>query len=162
MSSSPETLTPPKRTKTEDPGAHELESDSEEHFSDAQSSVVSPVAPTSPVPRTRVEKVSDEPSYGEVPGTDAYNKRTGDASPDEIAVVADANASDGSPASARTESPLPGGKPIPVTVVEQAPGDSGPHSEEFESKRRADAPPDLVVRPDGSEEGALSDSGRRE
>jgi hypothetical protein len=170
MSSSPENLTPPKRTNTEDPGAHELDSDSEEHFSDAQSNVMSPV-PASPVPRTRVEKVSDEPSYGEVPGTEAYNKRTGDAAPDEIAVVPDANKPDGAPAeneedkaqvgsASGRESPLPGGQPIPVTVVEEATGDSGPHSEVFENKRKADAPPDLVVKPDGGK-GGTSDSGRR-
>ena len=37
------------------------------------------------IPKTIVEKVEpDKPSYGEVPGTAAYEKRRADADPDEI------------------------------------------------------------------------------
>ena len=38
--------------------------------------------PTAPVPTTVVTKVDSIPSYGEVPGTEAYDKRRGDAEPD--------------------------------------------------------------------------------
>ncbi|OLN88658.1 Uncharacterized protein C8E11.05c [Colletotrichum chlorophyti] len=144
-----EALSPPRPSGISDPGAHDLAStsDSEDHFSDAQSAPLSPKA--SPIPKTRVEKVDDEPSYGEVPGTEAYRMREGDAEPDEIAIQekkSDAS-SDIAP-----KSPI-----IPKTVVEEAPGSSGPHSEEFLEKRKADAPADLVVKPDSeTEEGASS------
>lgn len=42
-----------------------------------------------PIPTTRVEKVDDKPSHGEVPGTLAYEKREEDAEPDEVEVVGD-------------------------------------------------------------------------
>ncbi|KAK2062282.1 hypothetical protein LY76DRAFT_589646 [Colletotrichum caudatum] len=147
-----EALTPPRRSGTSDPGAHDLAnaSDSDDHFSDAQSAPLSPG--TSPIPKTRVEKVDDEPSYGEVPGTEAYRLREGDAEPDEIAIQEKksgaSSSEDGAP-----KSPI-----IPKTVVEEAPGSSGPHSEEFLEKRKADAPADLVVKPEGeTEEGGSSD-----
>ena len=45
-----------------------------------------PITPGgTPVPKMVVEKVDpDEPSYGEVPGTAAYEMRKADAKPDEI------------------------------------------------------------------------------
>ncbi|KAJ0325211.1 hypothetical protein Brms1b_000514 [Colletotrichum noveboracense] len=138
-----ETLSPPKRSSISDPGAHDLaESDSEDHFSDAQSAPLSPG--TSPIPKTRVEKVDDEPSYGEVPGTEAYRMREGDAEPDEIAIQE--NKSDEKTSSDAVPPPSPGGQPIPKTVVEEVPGTSGPHSEEYAEKRKADAPADLVLK----------------
>ncbi|KAK1460669.1 hypothetical protein CCUS01_08774 [Colletotrichum cuscutae] len=147
-----EALSPPKRSGTSDPGAHDLAnaSDSEDHFSDAQSAPLSPGA--SPIPKTRVEKVDDEPSYGEVPGTEAYRLREGDAEPDEIAIQEKNSSEASSTADSAPKSPV-----IPRTVVEEAPGDSGPHSEEFLEKRKADAPADLIVKPDGeTEEGGSS------
>lgn len=61
-------------------------SDSEDQFTDAQSAPTSPGV-SSPLPKTRVEKVDNEPSFGEVPGTEAYKKREQDAEPDEIAMI---------------------------------------------------------------------------
>ncbi|KAI8240904.1 hypothetical protein K4K57_000306 [Colletotrichum sp. SAR 10_99] len=133
-----ETLSPPKRSSISDPGAHDLE----DHFSDAQSAPLSPG--TSPIPKTRVEKVDDEPSYGEVPGTEAYRMREGDAEPDEIAIQE--NKSEEETSSDAVPPPSPGGQPIPKTVVEEVPGTSGPHSEEYAEKRKADAPADLVLK----------------
>ncbi|KAI8278853.1 hypothetical protein K4K60_005935 [Colletotrichum sp. SAR11_57] len=133
-----ETLSPPKRSSISDPGAHDLE----DHFSDAQSAPLSPG--TSPIPKTRVEKVDDEPSYGEVPGTEAYRMREGDAEPDEIAIQE--NKSEAETSSDAVPPPSPGGQPIPKTVVEEVPGTSGPHSEEYAEKRKADAPADLVLK----------------
>lgn len=43
-----------------------------------------------PIPKTVVEKVEpDHPSHGEVPGTEAYEIRTQDATPDEVRTAPD-------------------------------------------------------------------------
>lgn len=131
-------------------------SDSDEHFSDAQSDRVDTPVPASPVPKTRVEKVDNEPSYGEVPGTEAYEKRTGDAAPDEIAVIPDSSAAvpvlDASPASPERPT-TPGGQPIPKTVVDEAADEPGAESHHFhEHLHQADAVPDVVRKPDGTAE----------
>ncbi|KAM0332168.1 hypothetical protein ACHAQA_002443 [Verticillium albo-atrum] len=146
--SDPTNLSPPKRTGTTDPGAKDLaESSDDDHFSDAQSAPLA--SPKSPIPKTRVEKIDDEPSYGEVPGTEAYRKREEDAEPDEIALVEDKQ-SEGSDVGAAVTPP--GGQPIPKTVVEESSGTTGGHSEEFLEKRKADADADVVVKPDGQTE----------
>ena len=44
-----------------------------------------------------------------------------------------------------------------MTVVEEVAGTSGPHSDEFKNKRKADAPADLVLKPDGTTEGSGGD-----
>lgn len=111
-------------------------SESDDAFSDARSAAGSR-GTASPIPKTRVEKVDDEPSYGEVPGTEAYRKREGDAEPDEVAVVSELPSS------------IAGFENIPKTVVEEAPGDPGPHSAEFERMREADAKPDVVLDSEG-------------
>jgi len=43
-----------------------------------------------PIPITKVEKVDSEPSHGEVPGTEAYELRKGDAEPDIVEEIGDA------------------------------------------------------------------------
>ncbi|OTA96874.1 hypothetical protein M434DRAFT_345431 [Hypoxylon sp. CO27-5] len=143
-------LEAPQRKGTEDPGAHELaSSDSDEHFSDAQTSPRRSPGSTSPVPRTRVEKVDDEPSYGEVPGTEAYKKRTEDAEPDEIAIITEKK-----PESVSPDRPVtPGGHPIPKTVVEESVDAPGSSTHRYhENLHRADASPDFVRKPDGTGE----------
>ncbi|KAK3995484.1 hypothetical protein QBC44DRAFT_320530 [Cladorrhinum sp. PSN332] len=146
-------LSPPERRGTVDPGAHELaESDSEEHYSDAQSGPVTST-PASPIPRTRVERVDDKPAYGEVPGTKAYSLREGDAEPDEIAIIPDP--SHPTPPETISEArPLtPGGHPIPKTVVEESPDDEGAVTHaEVEEKHKADPHPDLTIKADGTVE----------
>ncbi|KAI0176382.1 hypothetical protein GGR52DRAFT_571346 [Hypoxylon sp. FL1284] len=149
-SASSASLEAPERQGTEDPGARDLaSSDSDDHFSDAQSSPGNSPGSASPVPRTRVEKVDDAPSYGEVPGTDAYQKRTQDATPDEIAIVHDKK-----PESSPVDRPLtPGGHPIPKTVIDEAadaPGSSTHHY--HEDLHKADATPDFIRKPDGTGE----------
>ena len=102
------------------------------------------------MPITRVEKVDDEPSYGEVPGTEAYDKRTGDAAPDEIAVIPDPETE--SSVKDHTTS-TPDSQPVPKTVVEEtadAPGSTTQHY--HEELRKADATPDYVRKPDGTGE----------
>ncbi|KAK7408964.1 hypothetical protein QQX98_008842 [Neonectria punicea] len=137
-------LEPPKGAPIADPGAHDLaeSSDSEDQFTDAQSVPVSPTL-SSPIPKTRVEKVDDEPAYGEVPGTEAYAKREQDAIPDEIAITPE-NASTHRPSSTVNTT-------VPATLVEEAPGDvPEPHSAKFEDRRKADTPPDLVLDSEGN------------
>ncbi|KAH9909197.1 hypothetical protein F4778DRAFT_715723 [Xylariomycetidae sp. FL2044] len=141
-------LEAPERKGLEDPGAHELaSSDSDDHFSDAQSAPSNSPGATSPIPKTRVEKVDGEPSYGEVPGTEAYNKRTEDAEPDEIAVIPGDKPKDVS----QDEPDTPGGQPIPKTVVDETGDTPGSSTQNYhEQLRQADAAPDLVRKPDGT------------
>lgn len=138
-----EKLEPPKGSPITDPGAHDLaeSSDSEDQFTDAQSAPTSPITSTS-IPTTRVERIDDEPAYGEVPGTEAYAKREQDAIPDEIAVIHDDALSQTSTSTIDAK--------VPTTLVEEAPGDvPGSHSAKFEERRMADASPDLVLDSEG-------------
>ncbi|KAL7798079.1 hypothetical protein V8C37DRAFT_368593 [Trichoderma ceciliae] len=137
-------LEPPPQPHVEDPGAHQLAeaSDSEDQFTDAQSAPASPGV-SSPVPKTRVEKVDDEPAYGEVPGTEAYKKREQDAEPDEIAMI---------PGNAHEPSPSTLLEPldIPITMVEESTGDyPGQHTPQKLEKHKADAAPDIILNPNG-------------
>lgn len=141
-----ENLELPPRKSMEDSGAHDLESsDSDDHFSDAQSGLT----PTSPTPKTRVERVDDEPSHGEVPGTGAYSMRQQDAAPDEIEVVPEGSAS--RPRSTTGSHPSTAGEqPIPTTVVEkidpEAPSYGNVPGTLAHHMRAADAVPDLVLK----------------
>ncbi|KAJ5287700.1 hypothetical protein N7478_003386 [Penicillium angulare] len=84
----------PMKKRVEDASPDEIEVVPEGEQSKDQ-----PVAPSqdgatrpngSPIPQTIVEKVdSDEPSFGEVPGTDAYDKRQADATPDIVKDISD-------------------------------------------------------------------------
>jgi len=148
-----ETLEIPPRKSMEDPGAHELEaSDSDDHFSDAQSGMENSGL-NSPIPTTRIEKVDNKPSHGEVPGTDAYKMREGDAEPDEIAVIPEGQKKGLSADSAGRPS-TPGGKPIPITVVEKIDPSSPSHGEipgtDAHTIRQVDAVPDVVLKADES------------
>ena len=90
--------------------------------------------------------MDDEPSYWEVPGTEAYKKRTEDAEPDEIAIIPD----ESKPVTSEAPSPTPGGQPIPTTLVEETPDSPGStRHPEIEKRHRADPPPDLVLTADG-------------
>lgn len=101
-----------------------------------------------------MEKVDDEPSYGEVPGTEAYEKRTGDAEPDEIAIIPDPSAKR-EPATT-SERDTPGGHPIPKTVVDETADVPGSKTHHFhEDVHKADATPDYVRKPDGTGEANL-------
>ncbi|GAB7355140.1 hypothetical protein MBLNU459_g5713t2 [Dothideomycetes sp. NU459] len=147
-------LAPPEEplSNIKDPGAHELADSEDDHFSDAsegqQSKRLS--APASPVPITRVERVDDEPSHGEVPGTAAYNMRTQDAVPDEMEIVPDGQRSRSSSRLSESDRPLtPGGTMIPKMVVERV--DEEPSHGEVPGTaaydmRQADAQPDVVVQ----------------
>ena len=46
-------------------------------------------ASRTPVPRTMITRVDSKPSHGEVPGTEAYDLRKGDARPDVVERKAD-------------------------------------------------------------------------
>jgi hypothetical protein len=155
----PDELAPPRKSvELEDPGAKELVESSDEHFSDASEGQPRLSDATSPIPVTRVERVDDEPAHGEVPGTDAYNKRTLDAVPDEVEIVPEGMRSR-SASRVSADRPLtPGGTPIPKTVVEKIDPDQPGHGDVpgtlAHQQRLADAEPDAVVRaPEGKIEG---------
>jgi hypothetical protein len=98
--------------------------------------------PSSPIPKVRVEKLDSEPSYGEVPGTEAYAKREQDAQPDEIAIASEDASSEKSSSTINIT--------VPATLVEEAPGDAPKsRSPEHEEKHKADAAPDLVLDSEG-------------
>lgn len=151
-------LEPPRKSvELQDPGAHELESSSDEHFSDASEGRAARNAQeersnaTSPIPMTRVERVDDEPSYGEVPGTDAYNKRAQDAVPDEVEVVPEGMRSRSASRVALESRPLtPGGSPVPKTIVEKVDPDTPSYGDvpgtDAYKVRAADAAPDVVLK----------------
>jgi hypothetical protein len=106
----------------------------------------------------RVERVDDQPAHGEVPGTDAYNKRLLDAVPDEMEVVPEGQRSRSNTTRSRSNttrsraaSNLSTGSgtnsPIPRTVVERV--DDRPAHGEVEGTaarelRLADAEPDEI------------------
>ncbi|KAF4542381.1 uncharacterized protein LTHEOB_7573 [Lasiodiplodia theobromae] len=151
-------LEPPRKSvELQDAGAHELESsEGEDHFSDASEghkSTADRSSAASPVPLTRVEKIDDQPSYGEVPGTPAYKMRMQDAVPDEVEIVPEGGRSRSTSrlsASDRPTTPLsPGGTPIPKTVVEKVDDEPSygevPGTVAYES-HQADAVPDLILK----------------
>ncbi|KAJ5805597.1 uncharacterized protein N7503_003199 [Penicillium pulvis] len=162
----PAHLEPPtKTTELEDPGAEDLASSSDdEHFSDASEGHTqiksSPQSGnTSPVPTTRVERVDDSAQHGEVPGTEAYEKRAQDAAPDEIEVIPEDTQSEDQVASGSQDQPItPEASPIPQTVVEKVDPEEPSYGEvpgtEAHAKRLADAVPDMVTK--------ASDSGSNE
>lgn len=95
--------------------------------------------------------MDDQPSYGEVPGTDAYSKRAQDAVPDEVEVVPEGSRSRSASRVSLSDRPYtPGGTQIPKTVVEKVDPDAPsygdvPGTEAFEL-RAADAVPDVVLK----------------
>ncbi|KAK9653000.1 hypothetical protein HCH54_002940 [Aspergillus fumigatus] len=153
-------LGPPRRsTELEDSGAQDsaVPNSDDEHFSDAseghERSRSHPLSGrTSPIPLTRVERVDDRPAHGEVPGTVAYEKREQDAVPDEIEIIPTGSHSRSSSTVGSQNRPLtPGGSPIPRTIVEKVDVNQPSHGDvpgtlAYE-KRRADAVPDLVIKP---------------
>ncbi|KAL8922701.1 MAG: hypothetical protein Q9208_005014 [Pyrenodesmia sp. 3 TL-2023] len=149
-----DTLAPPRKSvELEDPGAHELSSgDEEEVFSDAQEDPKASSRTNSPIPTTRVEKVDDRDSHGDVPGTEAYNMRKQDAVPDELEIVGDVSSP--SPRRVSQSQPdrtsTPGGTPIPKTVVEKIDSTSPSHGEvprtAAHHMRQADAVPDVILQ----------------
>lgn len=164
-------LQPPtiKTHELEDPGAHELDSsDGSEDFVDASegqrpSTRTGRPGPSggsggdqSPIPVTRVERVDDEPAYGEVPGTTAYKLRTADAVPDEIEVVPEGTRSrSASRVSAGDRPSTPGGTQIPKIIAEKidpdVPGYGDVPGTAAYEMRRADATPDEIVKSPASD-----------
>lgn len=162
---SPTLLPPRKSVELEDPGAHELSDNDDDHFSDAQEDRELSV-PQSPIPVTRVEKVhacyfhlfpsytdcqhqvDDRESHGEVPGTDAYKIRTQDAVPDEVEVIPEGGHSRSASRSHIISPVSPGRTPIPKTIVEKVDPTSPSRGDIpgtiSHSKHKADALPDIV------------------
>ena len=98
-----------------------------------------------------MEKVDDEPSHGDVPGTEAYKKRTEDAAPDVIAIIPETSRGRPSPISTGlAQAVSPPQSPIPITRVEKVDPSSPSHGEVpgtlAHAKRKADAVPDSIVK----------------
>ncbi|CUS09034.1 unnamed protein product [Tuber aestivum] len=149
-------------------------SSNEDHFSDAPEGpdaaaggdntkflVASPqfLPSLSSIPLVLVEKIDERPSHGEVPGTEAFEKRTADASPDVIRIqqppdllVAAPGVGDPKGKEQEVEEERKSGaetprSKVPITMVERV--DSTPaHGEilgtEAFAKRLADAAPDVI------------------
>ena len=138
----------------------ESSNDEEEVFTDARESDASP---SSPIPTTRVEKVDDAPSHGDLPGTEAYDKRTQDAIPDEIAVIPENKQNRPSPIAINSPSAVtpPQQSPIPMTRVEKVDPTSPSHGEvpgtPAYAKRVADAIPDAIVKAPEAESPPIGD-----
>src|SRR6266480_3702726 len=82
----------PANTKAPDIPDINGSSDESEQFTDASEGhpgALPNPGDASPVPKTRVERVDDQPAHGEVPGTAAYKLRAKDAVPDEVEVIPD-------------------------------------------------------------------------
>ena len=100
----------------------------------------------------RVEKVDDEPAYGEIPGTTAYQLRQADAVPDEVEVVPDGQRSRSQSRVRLEDVPhIPG---VPKIVAEKIDPDTPaygdvPGTAAYEL-RKADAKPDEIVRSPGT------------
>lgn len=108
-----------------------------------------PLTPVgTPIPRTMVEKIDpEEPSYGEIPGTEAYEKRQADAVPDIVSKTSESESTTVSP-SPDTNSESQSSQSIPETKISRV--DTMPSEEELPSRPRAhsrspsDAAPDIV------------------
>ncbi|KAK0327321.1 hypothetical protein LTR82_002084 [Friedmanniomyces endolithicus] len=165
----------PPRINTQDPGAHDLSGSDDEHFSSAsEGDTLHPnrkrlSTPATPI--TRVERVDDQPAYGEVPGTQAYSIRTADAVPDEVEIVPEGLRSrsgtrsramsnlGGEGAGEGSRPQTSGGTPVPKTVVERV--DEKPAHGEVEGTlahemRLADAEPDeVLLAPEAARDGTI-------
>ena len=129
-------------------------SDESEQFTDASEGhpgALPNPGDASPVPKTRVERVDDQPAHGEIPGTAAYKLRSKDAVPDEVEVIPEGQRSRASSRLRPEDRPsTPGGTPIPRIVAEKIDPDKPaygdvPGTTAYEM-RKADAKPDEVVR----------------
>ena len=132
-----------------------LDSSDEEHFSDASEGARKssrPQTPVSPIPKTRVERVDDEPAHGEVPGTPAYDQRLKDAVPDEIEVVPTGRLSKRA-SQVSLEPPTTPGGTVPRTVVEKVDPAATDYGDDPNTRawhhRKTDSVPDLVLKAPG-------------
>lgn len=102
----------------------------------------------------RVEKVDEEPAYGDVPGTAAYKMRAADAVPDEVEIVPDGQRSRSQSRVNLGDVPSPDGPrkmpSVPSLVVEKIDPEEKhygdvPGTAAFEM-RKADAEPDEIIK----------------
>jgi len=147
-------LAPPRKSvELEDPGAHTLDAEvsdsSSDRFTDASEGRKRNLSVSSgrrsPIPITRVERLDDEPSYGEVPGTKAYEMRTQDAVPDEV-ITRSRSASRLDPA----DMPGTSSPKVPLIIATKVDPDVPSHGEvpgtEAYELRKADAIPDVILK----------------
>ena len=109
-----------------------------------------------PIPTTRVERVDDEPSHGEVPGTAAHDIRSQDAAADEMVVATE----DGTKRSSRPgndEQTAEGRTPmpqVPITRVELVDGEPShgdvPGTAAHDIRKEDAIPDEMEVVPEAS------------
>lgn len=81
----PGTLAYNLRTQDAVPDEVEVVPEGSRTRSSSRSRMEEPTSPGgTPIPRTMVVRVDEEPAHGEVPGTEAYEKRRADAVPDLV------------------------------------------------------------------------------
>ena len=106
-------------------------------------------------------KVDDGESYGEVPGTVAYEMRAQDAIPDELEVIPEGG-DKGMSVGKEDQAKTPGTASIPKTVVEMIdstpPSHADVHGTAAHSNRRADAVPNVITHASLPEQGSSNSS----
>lgn len=108
----------------------------------SSSRVAEPTSPGgTPIPRTMVVRVDESPSYGEVPGTEAYDKRKADAVPD---LVLKTHGDEQTPSELHTEDSdqsVPETRLFRVDSLPKEPGSPGLHAHR---RSPSDALPDVI------------------
>lgn len=117
----------------------EEHSDSEDQFTDAQSTPMSP-KDVSPVRTTRVDQVDDKPAHSEVSSTNDHDLSEADVKPDAMAA-----GDEGDDATTLSSAPSE-----PPETVKEDPGEPLPAS--VESSQQADESPDVVLSAHGAEQ----------
>ncbi|KAL3472232.1 hypothetical protein BJX99DRAFT_266202 [Aspergillus californicus] len=95
------------------------------------------------IPRTVVEKVDPaQPSYGDVPGTEAYEKRRADAVPDIVTGTSESTSQSGSPTKSDSNIPVP---ETLLSEVDSSPNELAPQpSLHAHRRRQSDTMPDAT------------------
>lgn len=105
-----------------------------------------------------MEKVDDEPSYGEVPGSAAYQKRQQDAVPDEVEIIPEGKSSRRN-SFASLDPSFRSTSPVPRTVVQKIDPSQPSYGEvpgtQAYALRLADAAPDLVLKASDGDKGPI-------
>ena len=105
---------------------------------------------TGNIPKTRIERVDEGLAHGEVPGTEAYEIRKGDAAADEVEIIPEDSAQQQEERSTKV-----GDMPIPTTRIERV--DEGlahgevPGTEAYEIRRGDAVADEMEVIPEISE-----------
>ncbi|KAE8550717.1 hypothetical protein EYB25_006945 [Talaromyces marneffei] len=108
----------------------------------SSSRVAEPTSPGgTPIPRTMVVRVDESPSYGEVPGTEAYTKRKADAVPDLVLKTPGDEQTPSELHEEGSDQPVPETRLFRVDSLPKEPGSPGLHAHR---RSPSDALPDVI------------------